>query len=137
MPSAIQITHSKAYSRPTIHCPNVGSMLVQRLRRWPNIEPALGLCIVSGRWRDYVNCPLSVTNNPGPCPSVMWPTQSSNLSNGGLTFDGAKSNRSNCLLYEEAVTVFFFAAQYVTDRKIVPDLITKIPFEENNTFSKH
>ena len=26
----------------TIHRPNVGSMLGQRRRRWPNIEPTLG-----------------------------------------------------------------------------------------------
>ena len=26
----------------TIHQPNVGPMLVHRLRRWPNIEPTLG-----------------------------------------------------------------------------------------------
>ena len=30
----------------TIHWPNVGSMLCHRLRHWPNIEPALGQCIV-------------------------------------------------------------------------------------------
>ena len=30
----------------TIHCPIVGSMLGQRRRRWTNIEPALGQCLV-------------------------------------------------------------------------------------------
>ena len=30
----------------TIHQPNVGSMLGQRRRRWPNIEPTLDQCIV-------------------------------------------------------------------------------------------
>ena len=35
----------------TIHEPNVDSMLVQRLRRWPNIGPTLGLGIVfTGTW---------------------------------------------------------------------------------------
>ena len=45
----------------TIHCPIVGSMLGQRRRRWINIEPALGHCLVfAGRQgtvtRDYL-CP--------------------------------------------------------------------------------
>ena len=30
------------YSANTRNWPNIGSMLVQRLRRWPNIEPILG-----------------------------------------------------------------------------------------------
>ena len=30
----------------TIHWPNVGSMLVHRLRRWFNMKPTLGECLV-------------------------------------------------------------------------------------------
>ena len=29
----------------TRHSPIAGAMLVQRLRRWPNIEPAMGECL--------------------------------------------------------------------------------------------
>ena len=31
---------------PTRYLPNAVSMLDQRLRRWPNIEPTLGECIM-------------------------------------------------------------------------------------------
>ena len=52
--------------------PNAGSMLNQRLRRWPNIEPTLGQCIMflcntdgiphatgllTGLKNDVKNCP--------------------------------------------------------------------------------
>ena len=39
---------NKTFTIPvtTIHRPNVGSMLGQRRRQWPNIEPTLGRCIV-------------------------------------------------------------------------------------------
>ena len=32
------------------HCPDDGSMLVQRLRRWPNIDPSLGQCLPFAGW---------------------------------------------------------------------------------------
>ena len=37
---------SKTWRVSTIHCTNVGSMLGQRLQRWPNIVPTLVQCIV-------------------------------------------------------------------------------------------
>ena len=40
----------------TIHCTNVGSMLVHRLRRWPNIEPTLVQCILLNQHRYIVSC---------------------------------------------------------------------------------
>ena len=36
----------KYFPANTMHQPNAGPMLVHRLRRWPNIVPALGWCIV-------------------------------------------------------------------------------------------
>ena len=34
----------------TKRSPNVGSMLAQRLRRWPNIQPTLDERLVSAGW---------------------------------------------------------------------------------------
>ena len=36
--------------RLTIHSPNVRSMLVHRLRRWPNIDLTLGECLMFFSW---------------------------------------------------------------------------------------
>ena len=43
--------------------PDVGSMLVHRLRRWPNIDPTLGPCLVQGLgiyhyYEEYMNSML-------------------------------------------------------------------------------
>ena len=49
----------KKYPANTGHSPNAVSMLVQRLRRWPNIETALGVCWVCGTV--CVQCLMTVT----------------------------------------------------------------------------
>ena len=55
----------------TVHCPIVGSMLVHRQRRWPNIEPTMGQCTVFAGiapWCDVLT--LHVT-----CLESNFPTQ--------------------------------------------------------------
>ena len=59
----------------TIHCPIVGSMLGQRRRRWTNIDPALGQCLVfAGVATDSTN-PRYLPNiywvNAGPTPQSL------------------------------------------------------------------
>ena len=41
----------------TMYLPNAGSMLVHRLRRWPNIEPALGRRLVFAVYTPWLNVP--------------------------------------------------------------------------------
>ena len=44
----------------TIKRPDVGSKLGQRRRRWPNIEPTLGQCLVlTGNYRCSLNTPVN------------------------------------------------------------------------------
>ena len=38
----MRLAYSTDYPANTRHSPNAGTMLVHRLRRWPNIVPALG-----------------------------------------------------------------------------------------------
>ena len=44
-----------AKSANTIHTPNVVLMLVQRCRRWANINTTLGVCIVLARKSALIN----------------------------------------------------------------------------------
>ena len=48
----VKVTHKyfTLISANKSHWPNAGSMLVHRLRRWPNIEPATGESIVLAGW---------------------------------------------------------------------------------------
>ena len=41
---------------PSQQTPTAGSLLVQRLRRWPNIDPPLGQC-----WARHTNAPYYTT----------------------------------------------------------------------------
>ena len=44
--SSVEYLNQYVYLANPIHCPNAGSMLVQRLRRWPNIDQTLGQSLV-------------------------------------------------------------------------------------------
>ena len=47
------LKYNRASSR---NQPNVGSMLAHRLRRWPNVEPALGESLMFVRREVHTGC---------------------------------------------------------------------------------
>ena len=58
----------------TTHSPNAVSLLVHRLRRWPNIETALGECLAFAGWclkQRYANFKSMFSQHPRRCTTVV------------------------------------------------------------------
>ena len=64
--------YCRQYQVSKTHEPNVGSMLVHRLRRWPRIDPALGHCLVfAGSYNTRmpkIYCNFYENTGPGNIP---------------------------------------------------------------------